>query len=352
MAILYSVLTDSRQRQLKQQDRRVRLTTELLSVIRQIKLYAYEGYFGKRITVYREKELARLRKRNRSDASLTMLMVSHFRGHPQASLAYVRPKSLIPTLTAVLSFVKYSLTGHELTVATIFASLQLFNIVQAPMTQLPMVITSLSDNHIAIQRMSKILTAEEKPHGLVIKPTDEYAVSVTGDFSYETASPPDQLANDKTNGNKKATKAEKKRAKTESEKTISGSTSEEEDTASQPFMLKGINLHIPRGSLCVVYGRIGAGKTALLEGLLGEMRRTKGSVSFGGCLILVTQTPWIQSASMKDNILFGRQLDTGRLRETIHACALTKDIEQLDDGLDTEIGGQCHFLYLLFFPDL
>lgn len=76
MAVLYSALTDSRQQQLKQQDRRVRLTTELLSIIRQVKLYAYEEYFGKRITAYRERELARLRKRNRSDASLTMLMVS------------------------------------------------------------------------------------------------------------------------------------------------------------------------------------------------------------------------------------------------------------------------------------
>lgn len=57
-------------------DRRVRLTTEVLSTIRQIKLYAYEGYFGRRITEYREKELARLRKRKRTGASLSMVMVS------------------------------------------------------------------------------------------------------------------------------------------------------------------------------------------------------------------------------------------------------------------------------------
>jgi L-ribulose-5-phosphate 3-epimerase UlaE len=76
MAILYSDLTNTRQQQLKMLDRRVRLTTEVLSTIRQIKLYAYEGYFGKRITEYREKELARLRKRKRSGASLSMVMVS------------------------------------------------------------------------------------------------------------------------------------------------------------------------------------------------------------------------------------------------------------------------------------
>jgi ATP-binding cassette subfamily C (CFTR/MRP) protein 1 len=76
MAVLFASLTTARKLQLKTQDRRVRLTTEVLAMIRQIKLYAYESYFGKRIGSYREKELARLRKRNRDEASLEMLMVS------------------------------------------------------------------------------------------------------------------------------------------------------------------------------------------------------------------------------------------------------------------------------------
>lgn len=75
MALFCSDLNECRQQQLKMVDRRVRLTSEALSTIRQIKLYAYEGYFGKRITDYREKELARLRKRKKSEASLSMLMV-------------------------------------------------------------------------------------------------------------------------------------------------------------------------------------------------------------------------------------------------------------------------------------
>lgn len=76
MAFLSIDLTRCRQQQLKMLDARVRLTTEVLSAIRQIKLYAYEGFFGKRITEYREKELARLRKRQRSNASLSMVTVS------------------------------------------------------------------------------------------------------------------------------------------------------------------------------------------------------------------------------------------------------------------------------------
>lgn len=192
------------------------------------------------------------------------------------------------------------------------------------MAQLPTVISSLSDSNIAIRRISAILRAEERPQGLPIYPTIKNAVEVTGDFSYESAAPLDR--HDKANSPvKSGLRAEK---------------ADEINTA-QPFMLRGIDLCIPRGSFVCIFGRIGSGKTALLEGLLGEMRQTNGSVCFGGSLSLVTQTPWIQSASLKDNILFGKALDMNRLQRVIHACALTRDIEELIDGLDTEIGGQC-----------
>lgn len=48
----------------------------MLSGIRQLKLYAYETYFGQRILAYREKELARLRRRKRDRAVLDMVTVS------------------------------------------------------------------------------------------------------------------------------------------------------------------------------------------------------------------------------------------------------------------------------------
>lgn len=253
-------------------------------------------------------------------------------------------QTLIPTLAAVLSFVTYSLTGHELTVATIFASLQLFNIVQAPMTQLPMVITSLSDNHIAMQRISRILTAEEQPHSLLIDKAATYAVEMRGDFTYETASQFDTLANETSKTKQRDMEAEKERALLGSKDIEVKCDANPMET--QPFMLKDIDLRIPRGSLVCIFGKIGAGKSALLEGLLGEMRQLHGTtVSFGGRLSLVTQTPWIQNASLKDNILFGKGLDAGRLQKTIHACALTKDLEQLNDGIDTEIGGMLVFVY-------
>lgn len=69
-------LLSSRRQQLKVIDHRTRLLTEILSGIRQIKLYAYEVYFERRVLSYREQELARLRERNRSKSTMDMMTVS------------------------------------------------------------------------------------------------------------------------------------------------------------------------------------------------------------------------------------------------------------------------------------
>ncbi|KAJ9090797.1 hypothetical protein QFC20_007824 [Naganishia adeliensis] len=317
MALFCSDLNECRQQQLKMLDRRVRLTSEALSTIRQIKLYAYEGYFGKRITDYREKELARLRKRKRSEAS------------------------------------------HELDVATIFASLQLFNIIKAPLSLLPTVITAISDAHVAIRRISRILTAEERNHELIIDPTSRFAVEVVGHFAYETVVPPDGHASVNRSKSKKAGSLRRGDAKGGAGLNVSKTASQTERSTlindniqqEQPFALNDIDLRISKGAFVAILGSIGSGKSALLEGMLGEMRQTRGSpVTFSGSISLVTQTPWIQSATVKDNILFGKELDPVRLQQVIHACALARDLEQLSDGIDTEIGGKFRWPYMAWWP--
>ncbi|KAJ9110598.1 hypothetical protein QFC22_006716, partial [Naganishia vaughanmartiniae] len=314
-------MRESRQQQLKVMDKRVRLTTEVLSAIRQIKLYAYEAYFEKRMLSHRGQELARLRKNIRSRATLFMIT------------------TLIPTSAAVLSFIVYSLTGHELHAATIFSALQLFNIIQAPMSELPMVITALADAHVAIVRISKILIAEELPKALIIDQQQEYGLQVSGDFTYETSAPPDHNDVGRESLSKKKTEAQKKAKEgSESEKGVSLGADKHKEDEEVPFALKGIDLRIPRGALVCIFGRIGSGKSALLEGILGEMRQTCGHVLFGGNVSIATQTPWIQNASVRDNIIFGKGVDERRLDEVVRACALTRDLEGLVDGIDTEIG--------------
>ena len=60
------------------------------------------------------------------------------------------------------------------------------------------------------------------------------------------------------------------------------------------FKLKGIGMEIPRSKLVAIVGVIGAGKTSLLQAMIGEMRRVAGTVEFGGSVAYCPQAPWIQ----------------------------------------------------------
>ena len=60
------------------------------------------------------------------------------------------------------------------------------------------------------------------------------------------------------------------------------------------FKLRNIDLKIPRGQLVAIVGAVGSGKTSLLQGLIGDMRKTEGSFRFGGSLAYCSQSAWIQ----------------------------------------------------------
>ncbi|KAG9245513.1 ABC transporter-like protein [Calycina marina] len=101
--------------------------------------------------------------------------------------------------------------------------------------------------------------------------------------------------------------------------------------ASEP-VLKDITLSFTAG-LTVVFGQVGAGKSALLQALLGEAdllsgeyRRTNSMVGY------CSQSPWLQSMSIRDNILFSTPYDSVRYRDVLEACALIPDMVNFKNG--------------------
>jgi ATP-binding cassette subfamily C (CFTR/MRP) protein 1 len=109
------------------------------------------------------------------------------------------------------------------------------------------------------------------------------------------------------------------------------------DTVNVP-VLHNINLEIPRGKLVAIVGAVAAGKSSLLSGILGEMKRTNGEVEIGGSVAYCSQSAWIQNATVRENILFGHPFDERRYNHAIEVCALTSDLEILPAGDLTEIG--------------
>ncbi|KAF9067926.1 multidrug resistance-associated ABC transporter [Rhodocollybia butyracea] len=327
--ILVKIMFKNRRKGVKITDNRVRLTTEVLQGIRLIKAYAWEEFYVSQIYKFRKQEIARIRKTSIARAALIALV------------------TFIPVLASILSFVTYALSGHDLNVAIIFSSLQFFNIIRAPLIFFPVVLSALSDFLVAMGRISKFLTAEELEEPYTIDFNSKYAVDVDGEFTWETAG---KIVESKfarggpvkgrdKKGGKTTPKSEKSNSLPvtiqDTKNALPGTDTKDDE---KPFELKNLKFKIPKGSFVAIVGTVGSGKSSILHALIGEMRRTRGEVVFGGTVSYCPQTPWIRNATLKENILFGLEDEDKKFKEVIRACSLEHDLELLPHGEYTEIG--------------
>ncbi|OCF42639.1 cadmium ion transporter [Kwoniella heveanensis CBS 569] len=297
-AYMFTRMMRTRQFQLQYVDGRVRLLGETITAIRSVKLFAYVSFFSSRVADMRKNELVYLRRNGWNRATMN------------ASMA------VIPMLAAVLTLVAYGLSGHELNAASIFSGLQYFNVLKVPISFLPMCFTAVSDALVGIGRISQLLRAEEISATLNIDPAATHAIDVQGDFQFERVS--ETSASD-----------------------LSGITKERCSEQDKPFVLRYIDLRIPRGALVCIVGRVGTGKSALLAGLLGDMKQSRGHAIFGGSVSYVPQQAWIHSGSLRDNITFSAptsEIDFERLKFVQDACALRNDIDGMVQGDLTNVG--------------
>ncbi|KII85509.1 hypothetical protein PLICRDRAFT_145262 [Plicaturopsis crispa FD-325 SS-3] len=328
--LLVRVFFNQRKKGVKITDTRVRLMTEVLQGIRLVKFYAWESFYTQQVSALRGREIDTIK-------------VSAI-----ARSVLIAVVTFIPVLAAVLSFITYALSGHELNVAIIFSSLQFFNIIRAPLIFFPLVLAACTDAVVALGRISKFLTAEELEEPYSIDAESKNAVDAEGDFTWETARKVDVLgtaAEEKAKAKalKRKSAAGKKR---DEEKNVLPTTagdgeSTDGDTIAadeKPFELVDLKFRVPKGTFVAIVGRVGSGKSSLLQALIGEMRRKSGHVVFGGSVAYVPQNPWIRNATLRENVTFGQDDDDDRFRDVIHACSLEHDLEMLPHGEETEIG--------------
>jgi ATP-binding cassette subfamily C (CFTR/MRP) protein 4 len=79
-------------------------------------------------------------------------------------------------------------------------------------------------------------------------------------------------------------------------------------------------------------------QTSLLHAILKELPLSSGSISVGGSISYASQEPWLFTASVQQNILFGQPMDRNRYRQVVRVCALEQDFQQLPHGDKTIVG--------------
>ncbi|KAL8810833.1 MAG: hypothetical protein Q9223_002066 [Gallowayella weberi] len=309
-------------------DQRVSLTQEVLQSVRFVKYFGWETSFLARISSIRRREIRSIQ---------FLLAIRNAINAASMSL---------PIFASMLSFITYSLSKHPLDPAPIFSSLALFNSLRLPLNLLPMVVGQVIDAWASIGRIQEFLLAEEQADDFIWDMESKNAVVIEkADFTWERTVTQDPEKDGPQTQNQ--SKAAKKANKTEKAAVKAGKLNLEADgadsastlTNTEPFKLRGVNFTLGRKELVAVIGGVGSGKSSLLAALAGDMRRTDGpQVKMGASRAFCPQYAWIQNATVRDNIVFGKEYQRNWYDEVVDACALRPDLDMLPHGDMTEIG--------------
>ncbi|GAP88211.1 putative multidrug resistance-associated protein 1 [Rosellinia necatrix] len=295
--------SDAQDKLMHVRDEKMGIVAEALQGIRQIKFSALEPQWENKIGVIREKELKCIWDAFRYDVMLFACWITS------------------PILLAAVSLAVYATLHGSLIPSVAFVSLSVFKALELTLSIIPELTTDLLDAWVSIKRIDTYLRGAEISE--ITQEADEIA------FDNATiAWPSDADAADN-----------------------------EEDP--DRFILRHINVAFPKGELSVISGKTGSGKSLMLAAILGEVdllsgtiakprapplhkrhddKANKGNWIIPGAIAYVAQIPWIENATVKDNILFGLPYDDYRYKKTTEVCALTKDIEMFADGDETELG--------------
>ncbi|XP_063925011.1 ATP-binding cassette sub-family C member 4-like isoform X1 [Zophobas morio] len=110
------------------------------------------------------------------------------------------------------------------------------------------------------------------------------------------------------------------------------------NSASPSFTLSDVNFEASPGELVAIAGATGSGKSTLLYAILNEVDVIKGNIELEGTISYASQEPWIFSASIKQNILFGEDFNRLKYLKVLKACALEHDLAMFPHGDQTRVG--------------
>ena len=284
---------------MKTRDSKMAVVTEALQGIRQIKFSALERQWQKKIMDVRTTELNTQWRVFMFDTTLIAIWI------------------LGPVLLAAVSLTVYALIHKELTASIAFTTISVFDSIEMVLAVIPELTTDLLDAKISADRINKFFYSPEK--------NDHTVDGETVIFDNVTVGWPADDPEDEENR----------------------------------FLLRDINVKFPARELSVISGKTGSGKSLMLASILGESDVTSGTLvvpkapppaeryddqaNKGNWIIpssiaFVSQIPWIENATIKDNILFGLPDIPDRYTQVKKVCALEKDLEMLTDGEMTDIG--------------
>ncbi|XAR61039.1 Xenobiotic-transporting ATPase [Bertholletia excelsa] len=260
-------------------DDRMRKTSECLRNMRILKLQAWEDRYRVKLEEMRNVEFKWLRKALYSQAFITFIFWSS------------------PIFVSAVTFGTSILLGGELTAGSVLSALATFRILQEPLRNFPDLVSMMAQTKVSLDRIAGFLQDEELQEDATVSIAQgitNVALEIKdGEFCWDPSAEP---------------------------------------------TLSGIQLKVEKGMRVAVCGMVGSGKSSFLSCILGEIPKFSGEVRVCGSSAYVSQSAWIQSGTIEENILFGNPMVKPKYKNVLNACSLKKDLELFSHGDQTIIG--------------
>ncbi|KAJ4973567.1 hypothetical protein NE237_006741 [Protea cynaroides] len=266
-------------------DSRIKFTSEILKSMKALKMHAWETTYLRKLTELRESERSWLKRYLYICSVLAFLFWAS------------------PTLVSVVTFGVCILVKAPLTSGTVPSAIATFRILQEPIYNLPELISMIVQTKVSIDRIQNFIREEDQKTVEYNSTTKESDVAIeieTGEYTWETSN------------------------------TIS----------MKPTIKISERMKITKGDKVAVCGSVGSGKSSLLSSILGEIPRISGAgIKVYGSMAYVPQSAWIQTGTIRENVLFGKEIERSFYENVLAGCDLNRDIQMWSDG-DLSIVGE------------
>jgi ABC-type multidrug transport system fused ATPase/permease subunit len=274
---------------------------QIISAIRQVKVFAWEKMFDSNVKLTRDRELSALKDTFFSKVLINIMF------------------NFAPCVVSLVTFVTHTYILHQsLDAATAFAAIALFKSFDQSLSLYPGIINDFIASAVAIQRIMTFLSQDNIQPLNGVESSDYHY-----DIGYENA-------------------------------TLSWNSF---------IALRNISIQFPKNKVTLITGPTGCGKSSILLGLLGEMTLNEGKIMFpprnrkipsyqgritrdipifsrhsGVTVAYAAQQPWIFNGTIRENIVFGRRYDLKFYRKIIRISGLESDLNGMEGRDLTEIG--------------
>ena len=238
----------------------------------------------------------------------------------------------LPALAASAAIVTYASLGNTLEPGNIFGTIAVFQSLRICLITIPHALAGLETIKISLRRIDAFLALPEKAPRKPVNPTDDpdcvaLMVGVSAGIKPNA---------DKLRGAGAAIDLLRSLGVIESGEHAQ--LKRKAATAGGHALICDVCLSVRKGEIAAVVGPVGAGKTALISTLIGDLDHIAGSLYCHDAVGYVPQQAVVISGTILDNILFGRAYDARQLDAVLDAADFQYDVNAFPQGLATEIG--------------